>query len=130
MKPTRESQHQSGPRPSRRDQLEQAEERGRRVADGDERAGEIGPPQLDRRRRARRREALGEFGHARVGDGGDDAVRRGKSALGDARGDHPCIDEDRRAGGERGAARRDRAGRGREIGDHAGIARRMGDPHR
>jgi hypothetical protein len=61
------------------DELEQPEERRRRVADDDEPALQPVAPELERGRRARRGELLGERRDARVGERADDVVAGGQA---------------------------------------------------
>ena len=75
------------------DQFEQAEERGRGVADRDDRACEPRQPEVDRRCRPGRPEPCSERRSGRIGERADDVVAGGQAGAGDAFGDHACVAE-------------------------------------
>ncbi len=106
--------------------IEQSEQGRRRIADGDHRAGETIAPQIERRRRARRGVARGERRRARIVERADHLVARRQPRARNAARDHFDIAQDRRAGVERAACRRDEVrGRTRYVAPYR-LARRRG----
>ncbi len=87
----------AGLRRARLQHLEQVEQRGRRVADGDHRALQPVAPQLERRGRAGGAELGGQLGHARIAQRADHLVLRRQPRAGDAMRHHLGVAQDRRA---------------------------------
>ena len=112
------------------DQFEQAEQRGRRIADGDHRAGEAVAPQIERRRRAGRAVFRRERRGARIVERADDLVARRQPRARDAVRHHFGIAQDRRAGGERAARRRDEVAAEDDVLRHIDLAAGMDHAHR
>ena len=106
MKPTGKAQHQAGPRRALGQQLEQAEQRGRRIADRDHRTRQPVAPGIDRGGRAggraRPRRAPRVASSSRVQRIG---LAGGRLAS-DAGRDHGGIDQDRGAGARAPPGRR------------------------
>ena len=84
-------------------QVEQAEERGRRVADRHHCTGKTVTPEVKRRRRARVTDAARQLWYARIAEGADDFVCRRQPLAGDSSSNHLRVAQDRRTGLERRA---------------------------
>ncbi len=112
------------------DQVKQAEQRGRRIADGDHRAGEAIEPQIERRRRARRAVFHGERRGARIVERADHVVARRQPRARNAVRHHFGVAQDRRAGGKRAARRGDEVAAEYDVLRHIDLAAGMDHAHR
>jgi hypothetical protein len=97
----RKAQDRRWPRPALQQQLEQAEQRGWRIADRHHGARQMGPPKLDRGGRACGLAGLGQPGHRRVLQRAEHGVAGRQARPGHPIGHHAAVGDDRRAGGQR-----------------------------
>ena len=118
----RHADHRGGRRRAGVEQFEQMEQRGRRVADRDHRAGQPRAPQVERGGRACVADAPRERRRVGVGQRADDVVAGGQARAGDAVRNHLRVAQDRRAGEQRRARGVGEAGRDAHVAhniDHA-----------
>ena len=131
MKPDRDAEHRGRPRRAGVDHLEQVEQRGRGVADRDDRAVEPVAPQLERGGAAGGAEPAGERGHARVAQRAD--ARRCPPAAGARVTPEATISASQRIGAPARSAvagRRDDAGGEAEVVDQVDLPAGVDHPDR
>ena len=117
MNPDRAADDRGGPRRTVDEHLQKVKQRGRGVADGDDRAVQQRLPQRDRGRGAGGVPLLRQLRHAWLVQEAVHLVGGGKSPRGDAGGDHACIAQDRRAGSQRGTRGRHQRGVNDQVVD-------------